>query len=62
MANLVVALYNQLLETNGLSPYFYALLNGLKEAGNNVLCFQRQFTKIQENSDIPKEFFSPSNA
>lgn len=54
MANLVVALYNQLLETNGLSPYFYALLNGLKEAGNNVLCFQRQFTKIQENSDIPK--------
>ena len=58
MANIVVGLYNQLLPMNGLSPYFYALLDGLKEAGNNVLCFQRRFAKTEDKTKIPPDILN----
>lgn len=56
MANVVVAIYNPLMRQNGLYPYFETMLNGLKDAGNNVLCFQKVAVEIEGANQIPSKY------
>ena len=58
MANIVAAIYNPLIRQNGIYPYFETFLNGLKEAGNNVLCFEKISAETTLNEDIPEEYLS----
>ena len=46
MANIVVAIYNPLIRQNGMYPYFETFLDGLKDAGNNVLCFEKRVNEV----------------
>lgn len=59
MANVVVALYNFLLRSgnpNAIPPFFEGFINGLKDAGNNVLCFQWNQPQIQLDETIPEKY------
>lgn len=58
MANIVAAIYNPLIRQDGIYPYFETFLNGLKEAGNNVLCFEKISAETTLNEDIPEEYLS----
>ena len=37
-------------------PYFETFLNGLKDAGNNVLCFEKIAAETILNEEIPEEY------
>lgn len=60
MANIVVAMHNFLLKPSilrGCPPYYETFINGLRENGNNVLCFQ--FSKHElKKKEIPEEYLS----
>lgn len=59
MANIVVAFHNFLMTKNTLDarpPFYDAFLNGLKEAGNNVLCFEKQNYEATISSPIPEQY------
>lgn len=56
MANIVVAIYNPLIRQNGMYPYFETFLDGLKDAGNNVLCFEKIAAETILDEEIPEEY------
>ena len=56
MVNIVVAIYNPLIRQNGMYPYFETFLNGLKNAGNNVLCFEKTSVELVLNDRIPEKY------
>ena len=54
MANIVVAIYNPLIRQGGMYPYFETFLNGLKDFGNNVLCFEKTSLDKELDMDVPE--------
>lgn len=56
MANIVVAIYNPLIRQNGMFPYFETFLAGLKDAGNNVLCFEKIAAELEIKEPIPEHY------
>lgn len=58
MANIVVAIYNPLIRQKGMYPYFETFLNGLKNAGNNVLCFEKIAAETVLNEEVPEEYLA----
>ena len=58
MANIVVAIYNPLIRQNGIYPYFETFLNGLKDAGNDVLCFEKIAAETVLNEEVPEEYLA----
>lgn len=56
MANIVVAIYNPLIRQNGIFPYFETFLDGLKNVGNNVLCFEKIAAELELKEPIPEHY------
>lgn len=59
MANIVIGLHNFLITKSNLDarpPFYDAFLNGLKEAGNNVLCFEKQNYEASIKENIPEDY------
>ncbi|MBQ9281040.1 MAG: glycosyltransferase [Treponema sp.] len=64
MANIVIGLRNFLQKDNFnqntyievFPPYYEAFLNGLRDAGNNVIVFQAKKVRKEIVSDIPQDF------
>ena len=58
MARIFVALYNfanKKDDFNTMPPFFESFLKGLKDAGNQVLCFHHKTYGRQFNSEIPSD-------
>ncbi|MBE6452195.1 MAG: glycosyltransferase family 1 protein [Alphaproteobacteria bacterium] len=59
MVNIVIGLNNFLMSSDNPSarpPFYDAFLSGLKNAGNNVLCFERQNYKPIISDEIPDNY------
>lgn len=56
MANIVVSICNPLVIHKGIYPYFETFLNGLKNAGNNVLCFEKIRHDLQLKEELPQKY------
>lgn len=56
MANIVVAIYNSLRRVNGIFPYVETFLNGLRDRGNNVLCFEKIAAELEISSELPLKY------
>ena len=58
MANVFVAMYNFGRDPNDfykMPPFLESFLCGLKNAGNNVLCFQHKTYGREFEEDLPEE-------
>ena len=51
-----MAIYNPLLKNGGRYPYFEAFLQGLIDAGNNVLCFEKFAVELNLREEIPEQY------
>lgn len=58
MANIVVSMYSYLnnkKDENNLPPFYEGFINGLKENGNNVLCYYHNSFDCDFEKNIPEE-------
>ena len=65
MANIVVSFFNSLIQLgdkNGCAPYYQAFLQGLRDSGNNVLCFQFLKQQVVNDERIPEEYLEKIKA
>lgn len=59
MANVVVAMHNFLLNKanlNACPPFYDTFTQGLKDAGNNILCFQMNYRNNINTQKIPQKY------
>lgn len=65
MANIVVSMYNFLLKSNNINscpPFYESFIEGLKNAGNTVLCFQFNKILLKTQNCIPDDYLKKIKA